>query len=123
MATLLGLLVVLSGGYFVYQRDLARTNLAQAPPQQQIDVIGVKSALLQIGQAERQYLVAHGAYGTLEQLRQDGPATVGADQRGYVFSVAPNASQSFTATATPTDANRAGWPTLVIDDTMQTTKR
>ena len=42
-----------------------------APPQQQIDVAGIGSELLVIGQAEGHYVVARSTYATLEQLQQD----------------------------------------------------
>ena len=58
-----------------------------APAQQQIDTIGVRSELLNIGKAEGQYLVAHSTYATLEQLQQDNLLTGGPDRRGYTFSV------------------------------------
>lgn len=123
MATMVGLLVALGGGYFVYQTYLAQSNLAQAPPQQQIDIVGVRSALLAIGQAERQYLVMHATYGTLEQLRDEGLLTVGTEQRGYIFSVAIDGSRGFTITAAPSASNKAGGPTLAINETMQITDR
>ena len=41
-------------------------------PQEQIDVTGIRMALLEIAQAQRTYVTAHGAYGTLEQLRAEG---------------------------------------------------
>ena len=119
MASIVGLLVALGGGYFVYHTYFTRAGFDQTPPQEQIDVIGVRSQLLVIGQAEKQYVVAHSAYGTLEQLQQDGPPSIGAPQRGYTFAVSANGSQSFTATATPEDASKAGWPTLVLDASMQ----
>jgi hypothetical protein len=123
MATIVGLLIALSVGSFIYQTYLQRTNVAQAPPQQQIDIVGIRSALLSIGQAERQYLVAHGTYGTLAQLQQDSPATIGMEQRGYAFDIIPDGSRAFIATATPTDSSKAGWPTLVMDGTMQIRER
>jgi len=122
-ATILGLVVTLGGSYFVYSTYMTRSNLAQAPPQQQIDVVGIRSELLVIGQAERQYLVTHATYATLEQLQQENLLTGGADRRGYIFSVAVDASRGFTITATPSDPDRAGWPTLAIDQTMQITER
>jgi hypothetical protein len=76
-----------------------------------------------IGQAERQYLVTHATYATLEQLQQENLLTGGADRRGYIFSVAIDGSRGFTITATPSDSDRAGWPTLAIDQTMQITER
>ena len=81
------------------------------------------SNLLVIGQAERQYLLMHGVYGTLEQLRQDSLLTGGAELRGYLFAVAIDGSRAFSVTATPNDANKAAWPTLTMDETMQVTQR
>jgi hypothetical protein len=123
MFSIVGLLVALGGGYFVYHTYFTRAGFDRTPPQEQIDVIGIKSQLLVIGQAEKQYVVAHSAYGTLEQLQEDGPPSIGTPQRGYTFTVSPDGSRSFTATATPDDANRAGWPTLVLDASMQVSQR
>jgi hypothetical protein len=94
-----------------------------APPQQQIDTVGIRSELLVIGKAEGQYLVAHSTYATLEQLQQDSLLTGGADRRGYTFSVEVSGSQGYTVTATPSDAGKKDWPTLVMDQTMQVTER
>jgi hypothetical protein len=115
---IVGLLVALGVGYFVYVKSLRSAGVADAPPQQTIDTIDIKTNLMNIGQAERTYLVSHGTYGTLDQLQQDGPTALPAENRGYVFSVTPNGAQSFTAVATPTDPNRPGWPTLTIDERM-----
>ena len=94
-----------------------------APPQQQVDVVGIRAELLAIGKAEGNYLVTHSTYATLEQLQQDSLLTGGADRRGYVFSVAVNGSEGFTVTAAPSDADKKGWPTLAMDQTMQVTER
>jgi Tfp pilus assembly protein PilE len=123
LATIVGLVLALGGSYFVYQTYITRSNLTQAPPQQQIDVIGIRSDLLAIGQAERQYLIAQGTYGTLEELLQAGLSTVGTERRGYIFSAVVDGSRAFTITATPSDANKVGWPTLAINETMQITER
>jgi hypothetical protein len=93
------------------------------PPQRQIDVVGIRSELLVIGQAEGHYLVEHSAYATLDELQQDSLLTGGADRRGYTFNVAVDGSRGFTATATPSDVDKKGWPTLAIDQTMQVTER
>ncbi len=118
-AMLVGLLIALGVGYFYYRSSLTGGGAAAMPPQEQIDVTSIRSGLLVIGQAERQYVVAHGAYATLEELQQEGGPSIVAEDRGYTFAVAPNGAQSFTATATPTDPAKAGWPTLTIDETMQ----
>ena len=118
-----GLLLALGVGYFVYTRSLTTAGGAQAPPQQQIDVVDIRANLLNIGQAERIYAAAHGAYGTLEQLQQDGPPAIPTENRGYVFSVVVDGVRSFRVTATPTNPDKAGWPTLEIDETMTVTQR
>ena len=90
-----------------------------APPQQQIDVVGIKSELLAIGQAERQYFVTHSTYGTLDELEQDKLLTGGANRRGYVFTVQVDGSQGFTATASPQDAGKQN----SMDQTMQVSQQ
>jgi len=94
-----------------------------APPQQQVDVVGIRSELLAIGQAERQYLVAHSTYGTFDELEQDKLLTGGTNRRGYVFSVQTDGNQGFTVTATPQDPDKQNWPTLSVDQTMQVSQR
>jgi hypothetical protein len=118
-----GIVLALGIGYFVYSKSLTTSGGTELAPQEQIDVVGIRANLLNIGQAERMYLAAHGTYGTLEQLRQEGPSSIQTENRGYVFSVSVNGAQSFRATAVPTDPNKAGWPTLEIDDTMAVTQR
>lgn len=122
VATITGLLIALGVGYVLYTKSLTSAGVTQAPPQRTIDVIDIKTNLQNIGQAERMYLNAHGAYGTLEQLNQDGPPTLPLENRGYVFGVVADGARSFTATATPTDSNKAGWPTLVMNETMTVTE-
>jgi hypothetical protein len=93
------------------------------PPQQTIDTVGIKAELLTIGKAEGQYLVAHSAYGTLDQLQQDSLLTGGADRRGYAVRIEVNGSQGYTVTATPSDPEKKNWPTLVMDQTSQIVER
>ena len=122
-ATIVGLLIALGVGYFVYMKSLTSAGVTEAPPQQTIDVTDIRSNLMTIGQAERIYVTNHGTYGTIEQLNQDGPPMLPTENRGYVFSATPNGATSFKVTATPTDPNKPGWPTLVITETMTVTER
>ena len=89
------------------------------PPKQQIDVVSIRSELLTIGKAEGRYLVDHSTYATIEQLQQDDLLTGGANRRGYTFMLTVDGSQGFTVTATPSDPDKAAWPTLTMDQTMQ----
>ena len=116
------LLVALGGGYFVLRQSVSG-GPGQGPPQQQIDVVAIRQRLLAIGQAERQYLAAHGTYASLEQLGQEDLLPGGTEDRGYTLSAVATGSERFTITATPTDATKAGWPTMEISESMQVTQR
>jgi hypothetical protein len=122
-ALLLSLVLALGGGYFVYQSYFASSNLAKAPPQEQIDVTSIRGELLTIGAAERQYFATHSQYGSLDELQEDKLLAGAADRRGYVFSAAVDGDRGFTVTAAPGDPNKTGWPTLSIDQSMQVTQR
>ncbi len=121
--TIAGLLVALGVGYVLYNKSLTSAGGTGKPPMQTIDVIDIKTNLQNIGQAERMYLNAHGSYGTLDQLNLDGPPMLPSENRGYVFNVTADGARSFTATATPVDPAKAGWPTLVMDEKMDVVER
>ena len=122
-AGVIGILAMLGTGYFLYNRQLTGATAGMASPQEQIDLTAVKASLLEIAQAQRIYVNAHGAYGTLDQLRADGPPHLGSERRGYVFRVEPRGATGFQATAAPADGTKPGWPTLSIDATMQVVSR
>jgi hypothetical protein len=123
-AGFLGIILALGAAFYIYNAQLTRgVSTSTGSPQEQIDVTGIRMALLEIAQAERNYVAAHGTYGTFEQLRAQGAPALGTDRRGYTFQLELNGSQSFKATATPTDSNRQSWPTLTIDPSMQITQR
>ena len=123
-AGFLGIVLALGAGMYVYNAQLTRGAATGATsPQEQIDVTGIRMALLEIAQAERNYVAAHGTYGTFEQLRAEGAPALGSDRRGYAFQLELTGSQSFKATAVPTDPNKHGWPTLTIDPSMQVAER
>jgi len=119
-AGFIGIVLALGAAFYLYNAQSATAGGgAAAPPQEQIDVTGIRMALLEIAQAERTYVAAHGAYGTFEQLRAEGAPALGTDRRGYTFQLDLDGSQAFKATATPVDRNKPGWPTLTIDASMQ----
>ena len=121
-AGFLGIILAMGAALYVYNTQLTHAGGGTTPPQEQIDVTGIRMALLEIGQAERTYVAAHGTYGTLEQLRAEGAPALGTDRRGYAFQLELSGS-GFTATATPTDPAKKGWPTLSIDASMQIAER
>jgi len=121
---LLGLIIAVGVVYFLVKSQFTQGPTGGAPPQQTIDVVGVKNDLLAIAQAERVYLASHGTYASLEQLQQDGALQFsGTNRRGYNYTAEISGGEHFRIVATPADPAKAGWPTLAIDDTMQVTQR
>lgn len=117
---LIAVVIVLCVGLFLYQRSIQ--EIPQGSPQEQIDTTAIRQRLLAIGQTERQYQAANGKYATLEELSAADLLPGGTTQRGYEFT-AEIGNTGFTITATPTDDDKAGWPTLSINETMQVTEK
>jgi hypothetical protein len=118
---ILGVVIVLCAGFFVYQRSMAEVP-ENGSPQEQIDTTAIRQRLLTIAQTERQYQASNGKYATLEQLADDNLLPGGTEQRGYTFT-ASITSSGFTITAAPTADDKEDWPTLEITETMQVTER
>jgi len=121
---LVGLVIALGIGYFIFKAQYTSGPVGSAPPKEQIDVIGVRADLLAIAQAERMYLASNGTYASLEQLQQDGGLTFsGTNRRGYNYVAEVDDGQHFRLTATPVDPAKVNWPTLWIDESMQITQQ
>jgi hypothetical protein len=119
---LVGLIVALLVGFYLFNRSADSGPGGQAP-QEQVDTTAIRQRLLAIAQAERQYLATHASYATLEQLSQDELLPGGTEQRGYTFTATATGNEHFTIIATPTDSNKTGWPTLEITERMEVTER
>ena len=117
---LIGVVIVLCVGFFLYQRSVA--DIPEGSPEQQIDTVAIRQRLLTIAQTERQYQASNGNYATLEQLASDNLLPGGTEQRGYTFTASVT-STGFTITATPTADDKEDWPTLEITETMQVTEK
>jgi hypothetical protein len=118
---ILGVVIVLCAGFFVYQRSIDGVS-EDGSPQEQIDTTAIRQRLLTIAQTERQYQASNGKYATLEQLADDNLLPGGTEQRGYTFTASVTSS-GFTITATPTANDKADWPTLEIDERMQVSEK
>ena len=124
IASVLGLVIVLAIVWMVIKTQFTQGPTGGAPPKQVIDVVGVKTDLLAIAQAERLYLASHGSYASLDQLQQDGAISFsGSNRRGYNYTAEVDDGQHFKVTAKPFDPAKANWPTLTIDETMQITQQ
>lgn len=121
---ILGLVIAMAIVWFVVKTQFSQGPAGAQPPKETIDVVGVKSDLLSIAQAERIYMASHGAYGSVDELQQEGSLSFsGTNRRGYSYSADVDDGQHFKITASPVDPAKAGWPTLSIDETMQVTQQ
>ena len=118
---ILGVVIVLCAGFFVYQRSIENVSEGGSP-QEQIDTTAIRQRLLTIAQTERQYQAANGKYATLEQLAGDHLLPGGTEQRGYTLTANVTAT-GFTITATPTAEDKADWPTFEVTEAMQVTEK
>ena len=118
---ILGVVIVLCAGFFVYQRSIEDVSEGGSP-QEQIDTTAIRQRLLTIAQTERQYQAANGKYATLEQLAGDNLLPGGTEQRGYTLTANVTAT-GFTITAAPSAEGKADWPTLEITEAMQVTEK
>jgi len=102
MRALVGLLITLAIGYFIYRAYLAQSlpkDEGGGSPVNAISATGVKNDLIAIAQAERAYFAGHGSYVSLDQLISSGAMSMTRTSRdGYTYSVDAQAG-GFTATA------------------------
>jgi hypothetical protein len=122
-ASVLGLLIVVAIVWFIIKAQYGQGPAAMKPPAETIDVVGVKSDLLSIAQAERVYLASHGSYASIDDLQQDGSISFnGTNRRGYNYTADIDGGQHFKITAAPVDPAKSDWPTISIDESMQETQ-
>jgi len=122
VASILGLVIVLAVVWLLVKTQFTQGPMGGAPPKQMIDVVGVKTDLAALAQAERAYLASHGSYASIEQLQQDGAINFSGANRGYNYNTEVNDGQHFKITATPSDPAKTGWPTLWVDENMEVTQ-
>jgi hypothetical protein len=121
---IVGLVIVVAIIWFVMKSQFSQGPTGTQPPAETINVVGVKSDLLAIAQAEKMYMASHGSYVSIDELQQDGSITFsGANRRGYSFNAEVDDGQHFKITAKPSDPAKASWPTLSIDELMQVTQQ
>jgi hypothetical protein len=124
MRSLAGLLVFVAVSFRVYEVYVKRMPVTDkgTTPTQAIDLVGVRTDLLQIAQAERAYLAINGECVNIEELATSNTLTIIKTERdGYFFSVACS-GQDFTVTAkhAPAAPNSSiRYPVLAIDQNME----
>jgi hypothetical protein len=121
LASLLLVVAVLCGVYYFTLKKMPSSDEGTAPTQA-ISLTGVRGDLLQIAQAERNYMATNGNCATLEELISTKSVTMSRPEReGYVYTVACS-SQDFSVTAhhAPAPAGSSiRYPNLAIDQLMQ----
>jgi len=124
VGSILGLVIVLAVVWLLVKTQFTQGPMGGVPPKQMIDVVGVKTDLVAIAQAERAYLASHGSYASIDQLEQDGAINFsGAGRRGYNYTADVSDGQHFRITAAPSDPAKTGWPTLWVDENMEVTQQ
>lgn len=123
MRALAGLLVAvafLGGVYYFYLKKMPSSDEG-TPPTQAISLTGVRGDLLQIAQAERNFMAINGHCATLEELISTSSVTMSRPERdGYVYMVACS-NQDFSVTARHAPAAAGSpirYPNLAIDQMM-----
>lgn len=124
MRALAGIVVtaaLLCGVYYYYLKKMPSSDEGTAPTQA-ISLTGVRGDLLQIAQAERNYLATNGHCATLDELISTNSVTMSRPERdGYVYTILCS-SQDFSVTARHAPAPAGSpirYPNLAIDQMMQ----
>jgi hypothetical protein len=120
-AGLAGLLITMVLGLLVYKFYFTSGQAALNPaaPTQTVDMIGAKSDLLSMAQAERIYRAEHSSYGSLDDLVSSGALAYKREGRhGYTYD-SESSTDSFRITARCTDPPLPGCMGLAIDQNMQ----
>ena len=115
------LLAVLVVGAWFYMRQTQSTMAGgTSNPTATVDLMGVRSDLLAMAQAERSHAALDGGFVSLDELRSHGDLTMTRDRRGpYTYS-AEVSEDSFRIVATYSGSEGSGMPkSLSIDQTMQ----
>ena len=98
-----GTVVTLAIGMYFYSLQIKTLNPGSGTgtPEEAATVMGVKSDLIGIANAERGYLASQGKYASLDELTAGNYVTVKSGRPPYIYDV-ETTSSSFRATATRT---------------------
>ena len=106
--------------YRVYLKQMPSTDGGTAPTQA-ISLVGIRSDLLQIAQAERGYIASNGHCASLDELVSSNNLNMARNERdGYSYTIECSGGD-FTATARHAPApvgSPTRYPNLSIDSTM-----
>jgi hypothetical protein len=115
-----GLIIVVAIGAVIYMKQVQSvTPAGSSNPRATIDVAGVKSDLLSIGQAERMHMASQGKYVSLDELISSGELVSNRTSRPNWSYSADISDTGFKVYATYTGAAAAGekTPRFYVDET------
>jgi hypothetical protein len=117
----IALIIVVGIGSYIYMRQTQSVMTAgTSNPTATVDLIGVKNDLLAMAQAEHSHGALHGAYVSLDELRQQGELTMTRENRGPYKYSAEVSDSAFRIVATYSGPEGSGMPkTLSVDQSMQ----
>ena len=116
-----GLLMVVGIGAYIYMRQAQSVMPAGASnPRATVDLVGVRSDLLAMAQAERSYSAMNGKFVSLDELRSQGSLAMTRNNRGpYTYS-AEVSEGGFRIVATNNGAAGPGMPkSISVDSSME----
>jgi len=117
----LTLIIGVAVGAYIYMRQTqAVMSEGTKSPTAIVDLMGVRSDLLAMAQAERTHSAMQGSYTTIASLRSQGELSMPRDNRGPYNYSAEISESGFQIVATYSGPESSGMPkTISIDQTMQ----
>lgn len=115
------LIIVVAAGAYIYMRQTQGVMSAgSSSPTSTVDLMGVRSDLLAIAQAERSHAALGSGYASIETLRSQGELMMQRDNRGPYNYSAEISDSGFRIVSTWSGPESAGMPkTISIDQSMQ----
>lgn len=113
-----GTVMVLAIGMYIYSQQVKNVNAVggQATPTGAVNITGVRSDLLSLAGAERNYFAQQGKYASLEELVSEKYVTIERSRPPYSYDISTTSS-GFQVTAT---RSTPGSPAKIwIDESMQ----
>jgi hypothetical protein len=117
----LSVVIVLAVGMYIYSQQAQSSSAAAGAnsPKAAINITGVRSDLISIATAERQYYATEGKYASLDELVANHYVTVARERPPYSYDI-ETSSSGFRVVAVRAGQDNSGTPAqLSIDENMQ----
>jgi hypothetical protein len=117
----LSIVITLGVGMYLYSKQVQSTPSVDGAnnPKATINITGVRSDLLGIANAERQYFATEGKYASLDELVSTKYIAIARQRPPYTYEV-QTSSSSFRVIATRSADDTSGTPAqLSVDENME----